>query len=421
MDIQKPRRFETSDRAHADIFNEVLDQLNENDELVGQRAEEAEKNAKDYTDHGIKQLKALAQLVKITDDTGVEKLHIQDGDALAQLFDLGAGFHTFAINTAASNRPPGSAGYVRGTFLNCGSDGYGVVIATDTTGTIFTNTINSSEWKGWRTLETESNSQVKADKALLDAKHYVDTNFTNEKLTVLTNVIGDATASGDNYPVGITFMNINNNQTGYPLSYGFLKNEKWSNYRFTQYFYGNANYSGIGSWIRHWYSTSGWTNWEKISGFAHASLTMSGRQGLEKQTTPKIKFNKKVIDSHNAFDTTLNRFTAPNDGVYYVSSGLFLENWETYFNFHLFIYKNGSLYKPIDHYRESTGGGTAREGNEFFINVNGSAVVPLKKGDYIEIFMYVGYDGTKPRAVSDQHPHYNYLDIKEVSGLNFLT
>ncbi|MGN9865914.1 hypothetical protein [Bacillus swezeyi] len=421
MDIQKPRRFETTDRAHADLFNEVIDQLNENDELIRTRAEAAEKSAKEYTDQGIKQLNELAQLVKITDDTGVEKLHITSGDALAQLFGLGTGFHTFAISTAASNRPPGSAGYVRGTFLNSGSDGYGFVIASDTTGTIFTNTINAGIWKGWHKSETDSGSQLKADKALAAAKTYADTNFNNEKLTVLTEAIGDATEGGDKYPVGITFMNINNNQTGYPLIYGFVKNEKWSDYRFTQYFYGNANYAGIGTWIRHWYTTSGWTKWEKISGFAYASLTMSGKQELDKQTTPKIKFNKKVIDSHAAFDTSLSRYTAPNDGIYYVSTGVFLENWETYFNFHLFVYKNGSLFKPIDHYRESVGGGTAREANEFSINVNGSAVVPMKKGDYVEICMYVGYDGTKQRAVSDKYPQYNYLDIKEVSGLNYLT
>ncbi|WP_187444547.1 hypothetical protein [Bacillus swezeyi] len=421
MDIQKPRRFETTDRAHADLFNEVIDQLNENDELIRTRAEAAEKSAKEYTDQGIKQLNELAQLVKITDDTGVEKLHITSGDALAQLFGLGTGFHTFAISTAASNRPPGSAGYVRGTFLNSGSDGYGFVIASDTTGTIFTNTINAGIWKGWHKSETDSGSQLKADKALAAAKTYADTNFNNEKLTVLTEAIGDATEGGDKYPVGITFMNINNNQTGYPLVYGFVKNEKWSDYRFTQYFYGNANYAGIGTWIRHWYTTSGWTKWEKISGFAYASLTMSGKQELDKQTTPKIKFNKKVIDSHAAFDTSLSRYTAPNDGIYYVSTGVFLENWETYFNFHLFVYKNGSLFKPIDHYRESVGGGTAREANEFSINVNGSAVVPMKKGDYVEICMYVGYDGTKQRAVSDKYPQYNYLDIKEVSGLNYLT
>ncbi len=429
MDIQKPRRFETTDRAHADLFNEAIDQLNVNDELIAKRAEEAEEKAKAYAQTNINQLKELAQLVKITKDNGVEKLHITDGDALEQLFKLGPGYHTFAVGTRAANRPPGSLGYIRGTFLNTGTDGYGFIIATDIAGNIFTNTINGGVWKGWQKSDTDSGSQEKIDKSSADLKNYIDNNYTNQHLTVLTGsqAIQDATTSGNEYPFGFTMMDIGqNNTTGYPLNFGFVKNEKWSDYRFSQYFYGNADRTNgrntlTGTWIRHWWSHTGWTDWEKISGFVYASLTVSGRQELEKQTTQKIKFNKKITDSHNAFNTSLNRFTAPNDGVYYVNSGLFLENWETYFNFHLFVYKNGSLDKTIDHYRESVGGGTAREENEFFINVNGSALVPMKKGDYIEIKMYVGYDGTKQRAISDHHQKYNYLDIKEISGLHFLT
>ncbi|MDP4168013.1 MAG: acetyltransferase, partial [Bacillota bacterium] len=50
MDIKKTRRFETTDRAHADLFNIVIDQLNENDELLVKRAEEVDQKAKIYTD-----------------------------------------------------------------------------------------------------------------------------------------------------------------------------------------------------------------------------------------------------------------------------------------------------------------------------------------------------------------------------------
>ncbi len=34
MDIKKPMSFKTTDRAHADLFNKVVDQLNENDQLI---------------------------------------------------------------------------------------------------------------------------------------------------------------------------------------------------------------------------------------------------------------------------------------------------------------------------------------------------------------------------------------------------
>ncbi|MDP4135464.1 MAG: hypothetical protein Q8931_06125, partial [Bacillota bacterium] len=50
MDIQKPRSFRTTDRAHADLFNQVIDQLNANDESIAQFAAEAEQRSTAYTD-----------------------------------------------------------------------------------------------------------------------------------------------------------------------------------------------------------------------------------------------------------------------------------------------------------------------------------------------------------------------------------
>lgn len=81
MDIQKPRRFETTDRAHADLFNEAIDQLNVNDERIAKRAEEAEERATTYTDahandHSIhitdkeREKWSAGQLYKITENNG---------------------------------------------------------------------------------------------------------------------------------------------------------------------------------------------------------------------------------------------------------------------------------------------------------------------------------------------------------------
>lgn len=62
----------------------------------------------------------------------------------------------------------------------------------------------------------------------------------------------------------------------------------------------------------------GWTPWDKISGFAHANIGTTGIQYLKKIDHTKIAFNRKIKDSHNAFDTTNNRFIAPNDGMYLI-------------------------------------------------------------------------------------------------------
>lgn len=294
------------------------------------------------------------------------------------------------------------------------------------TKTLYTRVaVNGTDYTNWYILETSEGSQSKADKALADAKNYVDSNYTNNKLTVLTgsNAIQDARTSGNEYPAGLTFMDIGaNNTTGYPLTYGIVKNEKHSNYRFTQYFYGTGNesssyFANTGSWIRHWWADSGWTAWHKISGFAHANIRANSIQYLNKANHTKIQFKRKIKDSHNAFDTNNSRFVAPNDGMFLVGVGLYMINTPAYINFHLKLYLNGSLYKPIDHKR----GDFVDKQNEMYLGLNGNVTVPMNKGDYIEIYCYCNYSGDDRRGVSDFNELYNYIDVQELGGLNYPT
>ncbi|TYS25028.1 terminase [Bacillus subtilis] len=372
-----------------------------------------------------------AQLTKITSDIGGVSIAANEGeDILQKIIDQGRGMGTFYAHGKAVNAP--SPFSIRGVFhlTSQSTDGkgmFGWVFATDYRNNVFTNYYDGSTvaWQGWNKIETETSAQAKADKALSDAKNYVDTNYTNQKLTVLTgsNAIQDARTSGNDYPAGITFMDIGaNNTTGYPLTYGIVKNEKHSNYRFAQYFYGTGNesstyFTNTGSWIRHWWADSGWTTWHKISGFVYANIGTTGIQYLDKAAHTKIQFNRKRKDSHNAFDTKNSRFVAPNDGMFLVGVGLYMINTPAYINFHLKLYLNGSLYKPIDHKR----GDFVDKENEMYLGLNGNVTVPMNKGDYIEIYCYCNYNGDDRRGVSDYNEAYNFIDIQELGGLNYPT
>ncbi|CAN2253292.1 terminase [Bacillus vallismortis] len=294
------------------------------------------------------------------------------------------------------------------------------------TKTLYTRVaVNSTDYSDWYVLETSEGSQSKADKALADAKNYVDTNYTNQNLTILTgsNAIQDARTGGNEYPRGLTLMDVGQgNTTGYPFGYGIVKNEKYHDYRFTQYFYGTGNESdsyihSTGTWIRHWWTGSGWTAWHKISGFAHANIGTTGIQYLDKAAHTKIQFNRKIKDSHNAFDTKNSRFVAPNDGMFLVGVGLYMINTPAYINFHLKLYLNGSLYKPVDHKR----GDFVDKQNEMYLGLNGYVTVPMNKGDYIEIYCYCNYGGSDRRGVSDYNEAYNFINIQEIGGLNYPT
>ncbi|WP_429672721.1 terminase [Bacillus inaquosorum] len=370
------------------------------------------------------------QLSKITNDAGGVFIAIGDtDDFLSKIVKSGERFGTFYSTGKPTNAPStlSTRGFFHFTATDSNGNGtFGYVVAIDYRNNMFTNYVDANlGWQGWNKIETESDAQTKADKSLADAKNYVDTNYSNQKLTILTgsNAIQDARTGGNEYPPGLTLMDIGAvNTTGYPLGYGIVKNEKYHDYRFAQYFYGTGNESGsyidsTGTWIRHWWSGSGWTAWHKISGFAHANIGTTGIQYLDKAAHTKIQFNRKIKDSHNAFDTKNNRFVAPNDGMFLVGVGLYMLNTPAYINFHLKLYLNGSVFKTVDHKR----GYFENKENEMNLGLNGNVTVPMNKGDYIEIYCYCNYQGDDRRGVSDYNGVYNYLDIQELGGLNYPT
>ncbi|QPZ41718.1 terminase [Bacillus halotolerans] len=374
------------------------------------------------------------QLSKITNDTGGVLVSIGDADDfLSKIVQTGEKFGTFYSTGKPTNAP--SALSTRGFFhfTATDSDGngtFGYVVAIDYRNNMFTNYLGANlDWQGWNKVETESGAQTKVDKSLTDAKNYVDTNYSNQKLTILTgsNAIQDARTGGESYPPGLTFMDIGQgNTTGYPLGYGIVKNEKYSNYRFTQYFYGTGNETSVyanntGTWIRHWWSGSGWTPWEKISGFGHMIAKTTGKQALNKGEQNKILFKNVLKDSNNLYDPSNSRFVASHAGMYLVNASLYFQNTLQYSNFELYTYVNGSQYKLMNQFRTPAPKDNS-DSKEFYVTVTGSVAVSLNAGDYVEIYVYVGYTGTETRyIVDDTSISKNYFDILELGGRNFPT
>lgn len=241
MDIKKTRRFETTDRAHADLFNIVIDQLNKNDELLVKRAEEVDQKAKIYTDEhasrkdnphrvtkeqlgldqvdNIKQASKIefdshlndnlrhiisqerdkwnnAQLFKITSDTGIHKYNLTSGTFYEALKDVGTG--TFYGTNAVEDSP--SNGSLRGMQL-VGQKGIGIGYAIDTLGNAWWFYYNAAHTGiKWFPIESTVNAQLKADKMLNDAKNY--TNNLELKLTDLTWLTPTFQNGWGNYPAG---------------------------------------------------------------------------------------------------------------------------------------------------------------------------------------------------------------------------
>ncbi|MCY8369536.1 hypothetical protein P9D36_18990 [Bacillus haynesii] len=202
MDIQKPRRFETTDRAHADLFNEAIDQLNVNDERIAKRAEEAEEKAKTYTDaHASKKNNPHAvtksqvglsnvinekqatkaefdshnndnerhitaserskwdgsQIFNITSENGQGKVYIGVADDFHEVLPQYTGLIHFTATGGASNSP-GNA--VRGIWTCNATGEYGQVIAFDNANRTYRKTVADGKWSDWIELASAADAQL---------------------------------------------------------------------------------------------------------------------------------------------------------------------------------------------------------------------------------------------------------------------
>ena len=86
-------------------------------------------------------------------------------------------------------------------------------------------------------------------------------NVTSEQVTIISDPspFQDASYSGDNYPMGISTFHLSSGSVGYPSSYGECLNIKTTKYRFAQFFFHAGNRDDPRIYLRHWYPSSGWT------------------------------------------------------------------------------------------------------------------------------------------------------------------
>lgn len=194
LDIQKPRPFRTSDKAHADLFNQVIDQLNTNDESIAQFAAEAEQRSTAYTDkhiskkdnpHGVTKSQVGlgevinkrqatkdefdlhhndqtrhvtedernkwngSQIFNITAENGQAKVYISSEDDYEIVLPQYTGLIHFTAASEATNGP-GTA--VRGIWTCNALGNYGQVIAFDNANRTYRKTLSAGNWTKWTEL-----------------------------------------------------------------------------------------------------------------------------------------------------------------------------------------------------------------------------------------------------------------------------
>jgi hypothetical protein len=131
-----------------------------------------------------------------------------------------------------------------------------------------------------------------------------------------------------------------------------------------------------------------------------ASTTTPGF--LVTSTDSKITYNTLNVDTNNNYNTTLSRFTAPVAGNYLIgtTNTCYISSVVTSF-MAVYIVKNG-----VGTSYRFRGGGVDNQVNDWF-GINGSVIIPLAQGDYIELF---GYTNTGSFQIVNTEGHfYGYL------------
>ncbi|MEH7735493.1 hypothetical protein [Bacillus pumilus] len=142
MDIKSPKVFETSDKAHADLFNDMVKVLLENDSgLLDQIIVHIDDN-KPHASEAEKKKWNESQLYKITADDGKYLISVPaDKNIYDAIKDKGT--CTFIASPGVEDSPAPSNAYLRG-IQTVGQNNIGTGFAVDTSGNAYYFYYNSS-------------------------------------------------------------------------------------------------------------------------------------------------------------------------------------------------------------------------------------------------------------------------------------
>lgn len=137
MEIKTPLTFKTSDKAHADLFNDMVKVILENDAGLLEQINQHENDANSHASKAEKQKWNQSQLYKMTNDNGSQLVNIPAGGSIYNVIkSLGACSFYAPGGSGVVDSPAIGNAALRG-FQLVGQNNIGVGIAIDTSGNAF--------------------------------------------------------------------------------------------------------------------------------------------------------------------------------------------------------------------------------------------------------------------------------------------
>ncbi|MCY7543884.1 hypothetical protein P9173_03170 [Bacillus safensis] len=361
MDIKSPKMFETSDKAHADLFNDMVKVLLENDTgLLDQLGGHID-DTKPHASEAEKKKWNESQLYKITADDGKYLISVPaDKNIYDAIKDKGT--CTFIASPGVEDSPAPSNAYLRG-IQTVGQDKIGTGFAVDTSGNAYYFYYNSSHISiTWTQLPTAAEkdkwnngqlSKITADNGmpLISLK--------DTSMSILDAIINNGVGQGTFYAISGSkdlpnqrsfrgFCHMTDSTNG-KASFGWVYATDYLNNIYTNYL-----------------NNSIWSGWKRIltaedvanSTFVDTYDQNNSSVSAAENVATKLVFGATRADDLSEYNRSRAEITLKNSGLYLIRLYVTSNNITVGSDNILACYVNGSEYQRFGNWNPATSSST---------------------------------------------------------------
>ncbi|MFS2246101.1 hypothetical protein [Bacillus sp. A31] len=356
MDIKSPKVFETSDKAHADLFNEMVKVLLENDTgLLDQLGGHID-DTKPHASEAEKKKWNESQLYKITADDGKYLISVPaDKNIYDAIKDKGT--CTFIASPGVEDSPAPSNAYLRG-IQTVGQNNIGTGFAVDTSGNAYYFYYNSTHISiTWTQLPTASEKDKWNSGQLY--KLTQDSGDRKPLPTVLDGTDILSLPAGSYYAAGqyLTNKPTTNDSSWFNIDVRTAGTRKdirlWRSFD-NMYWYGTVHTDGVFKGWKQVLTVEDMANSTFVDTYDQNNSSVSAAENV----ATKLVFGATRADDLSEYNRSRAEITLKNSGLYLIRLYITSTNITVGSDNILACYVNGSEYQRFGNWNPATSSST---------------------------------------------------------------